>query len=247
MVIYHKEASKEPTSQLSQTQSLVTSIDTTPLSLPGTMQSVSSPTTAHALNSVHPATPDNVQECSLLPNRQTLATTHFSDITTLFNDLECRLRASLEGIVQSAILTTKTTMEAEWIKMKKAMESELESLSNKIAALNNRVVLLETKTSTSNKDSPTSEGATPTSGGATFDQLQSEVKQLLASIISHHKILEYNDRASGVKNVIIVSIAENFNEQTERVVADMLDQRLGLTDTTITQVRRIGRKHSDHY
>ena len=130
--------------------------------------------------------------------------------------------------------------------MKKAMESELKSLSNKIAALNNRLVLLETKTSTSNKDSLTSEGATPTNGGAPFDQLQSEVKQLSASINSHHKILEYNDRSSRVKNIIIVGIAESSNEQTERVVSDMLDQRLGLTDITITQVRRIGRKHSDH-
>ena len=133
-------------------------------------------------------------------------------------------------------------METEWIKMKKAMESELESLSSKIAALHNRVVLLETKTSTSNKEPPTSEGDTPTSEGASFHQLQSEVKQLSASINSHH-ILEYNDL---VKNIIIVGIAESSNERREGVVLDMLDQRLGLTDITITQVRRIGRKRSDH-
>ena len=148
--------------------------------------------------------------------------------------------------MQSAILTIKKTMETEWIKMKKAMESELESLSTKIAVLQNRVVLLETKTSTSNKEPPTSEGDTPTSEGASFDQLQSEVKQLSASINSHHKILEYNDRSSRVKNIIIVGIAESSNEETEGVVLDMLDQRLGLTDITITQVRRIGRKRSDH-
>ena len=184
----------------------------------------------------------------MLPNTQSLATTSSSDIATLFNDLECRLRESLEGIVQSAILTIKKTMETEWIKMKKAMESELESLSSKIATLHNRVVLLEAKTSTSNMEPPTSEGDTPTSEfkGASFDQLQSEVKQLSASINSHHKILEYNDQSSRVKNIIIVGIAESSNEQTERVVLDMLDQRLGLTDITITQVQRIGRKRPDH-
>ena len=161
------------------------------------------------------------------------------DLQGLFAKLENQLSASLKTLISE-------TIQGLW----ESIESEIRALNERIGQHSHRITELESVTSP--HESHSSELSTdmvsreqsyavvvstpPTKG------IETQVAHLTETISKQQKIIEMNEREKREKNMIIIGLSEGQHENTEGVVKDLFESKLGVVNAGVASCKRLGKR-----
>ena len=145
------------------------------------------------------------------------------DSTDLFfQQLESQLMKALESTIKVAINSLKTSLEAR-----------MQHLVDELETLKTRVYKLESHTGEAVEVQP--------KGQEELTCIHSKLEAMAATMSSQQKVLEINEKANRVKNIIIVGLQED--QEKENIVEKvqcLFNNKLELEDIAIAKAKRLG-------
>ena len=181
-----------------------------------------------------PITRLNIQANShgISPSQSSARHPWFPELTTSFNELEQRLKASIEDAIQKAMGS-----------MHRQIKEEVSTLTLQVNELQRRVDKLEAQRmgdQSTEQQSVRHEDLDPKIG-----MLETQVKHLSSAFSAHNRKVEAEEWEARKNSVIIVGLEESENENAVEAVKRLFAMKLDLQEPKFDTANRIGRKQSD--
>ena len=156
-----------------------------------------------------------------------------ADFSAIFQEIETNVKHSLNGLVQEAMQTLKSSF----------ME-QFTSLKQEIETLKERISILETpSTSNESTQSPSAGTVRSVMEDESIRSLQAKVDSIADSLTLQQKSLEAKERVLRAKNVVITGFSEEEEEDLTERVKSLFEETLQTPTSAaeISSVKRLGK------
>ncbi len=157
-----------------------------------------------------------------------------SNMTGTSPDLFARLETQLLDALRE-------TIKAAVDSLRESLETRIVQLADEVEALRMKVAMLEGQATARADDQPRHEQQ------EVIASLNTRVEAVAATVSIQQKVLETNERSNRAKNVIIVGLQEDQQEENiEEKVQELLRDKLDLEDIAVASAKRLGRPKERH-
>ena len=156
-----------------------------------------------------------------------------TDFSLVFSEIESNLKQAVEKSIRETMRSLRASFESQFC----ALTEEVGSLKVRISQLESQV-----ETQSLNAAKPGSTSTLAEESGTNFSNLEAKVDLITETISKQQKLFELNERANRAKNLVIMGLEEVENEDVSNTVSTFLDQKLGLTEMNVSEVKRLGKK-----
>ena len=156
-----------------------------------------------------------------------------TDFSLVFSEIESNLKQAVEKSIRETMRSLRASFESQFC----ALTEEVESLKVRISQLESQV-----ETQILNATKPGSTSTLAEESGTNFSNLEAKVDLITETISKQQKLFELNERANRAKNLVIMGLEEVENEDVSNTVSTFLDQKLGLTEMNVSEVKRLGKR-----
>ena len=125
-----------------------------------------------------------------------------------------------------------------------SLQTEISSLKTQVKSLTTELKEIKTLPTVQSEEDSNIMSTAPVHTDA-LNKIHTQIKEITSSLSNHQKIIEQKDRIDRANNLIVSGISENSEqEETPLIISDLLSSKLGLSNISISQARRLG-KHKE--